>query len=266
MIFKPFQIVSLWDIMEKFQANAFLDVCKTLGIIMGSLAVTKYQNPNCAENAVSMPPIKAQLEWIQMAMAKHNLKLSAIAAKRFLGKLDSMKIDDAHRLSEDLFLRLYDELKDRQLFILPSGNAEFYNIKESFLGKDIIDKFPNATTDAVEAGNCFAVGRYTACVFHLMRIMEDCVQKIGTIITGINTEDKNWYNIIIDVRKKIKAMFPDEKDSERIKWDSALNHLDSVRSAWRNTTMHPKQTYTEEEAEEILNCVKGFTRQLAKII
>jgi hypothetical protein len=33
--------------------------------------------------------------------------------------------------------------------------------------------------DADEAGKCFAVGRYTACVFHLMRIMERCVQKMG---------------------------------------------------------------------------------------
>jgi hypothetical protein len=30
--------------------------------------------------------------------------------------------------------------------------------------------------------------------------------------------------------------------------------------------MHPKQTYTEEEAEDVLQAVKSFMRELAKLI
>ena len=41
------------------------------------------------------------------------------------------------------------------------------------------------------------------------------------------------------------------------------SHLDSVRLAWRNTTMHVEQQYTPEMAEDVYNAVRGFMRHLA---
>lgn len=35
-------------------------------------------------------------------------------------------------------------------------------------------------------------------------------------------------------------------------------YLSSVKDAWRNSTMHVENKYTEEEAEAIFNSVKGF--------
>src|SRR5271170_1621727 len=39
--------------------------------------------------------------------------------------------------------------------------------------------------------------------------------------------------------------------------------LDAVRVAWRNTTMHVENKYTQEEAENIFIAVKGFMKKLA---
>jgi len=97
--------------------------------------------------------------------------------------------------------------------------------------------------------------------------MEYAVQRIGISVTGVPTiKDENWKNIVDLIRKEIKIRFPKEKDEERIRWESILGYLETVKVAWRNPTMHPKQTYTEEEAESIIGAVKALMRELAKII
>jgi hypothetical protein len=47
---------------------------------------------------------------------------------------------------------------------------------------------------------------------------------------------------------------------------SAAAHLQSVRLAWRNEVMHPKQTYTRQEAFDIFNASKAFMVQLAELV
>jgi len=42
-----------------------------------------------------------------------------------------------------------------------------------------------------------------------------------------------------------------------------LGHLQAVKVAWRNPTMHIVNVYTLEQAEEIFNAVRGFMRHLA---
>jgi HEPN domain-containing protein len=42
--------------------------------------------------------------------------------------------------------------------------------------------------------------------------------------------------------------------------------LDNVREAWRNPTMHPKETYTEEEAENAFRFVKQYMEYLTAIL
>jgi hypothetical protein len=39
--------------------------------------------------------------------------------------------------------------------------------------------------------------------------------------------------------------------------------LDAVRVAWRNTTMHVENKYTDDEAEHIFIAVRGFLKKLS---
>ena len=39
-----------------------------------------------------------------------------------------------------------------------------------------------------------------------------------------------------------------------------------MKLAWRNEVMHPKQTYTEEEALEVFAASKAFMRELASVV
>ncbi len=71
----------------------------------------------------------------------------------------------------ELVSRFEDELKSHHFFYIPQGRFAHYMQPVAF-GVEVTTKFPTASADIEEAGNCYAVGRNTACVFHLMRVME----------------------------------------------------------------------------------------------
>lgn len=168
------------------------------------------------------------------------------------------------RFSEDLALRVNDELGARTVLIIPVENAPYYKPAIPIFGKEITDKFPNQTEDMFEVGNCFATGRYTACVFHSMRIMEIAVQAFGSKLGVTFTDQKVWQTILNELNPVIKGM--DHKLAITKQYAAIHSHLYSVKVAWRNEVMHPKATYDEDEAREIMDATKSFLSQLIKIV
>jgi hypothetical protein len=163
---------------------------------------------------------------------------------------------------KELHDRIRDELEDRLFMYIPSDRAEFYD-KSDLFGKDVITKFPTIQFDMVEAGNCYAAGRGTAVVFHLMRIMEKGVQAIGNKLGVPLVDEKNWQVILNETDKAFKAL-PKARQSAELA--QTLANLYAVKLAWRNSVMHPKDTYTLEEAGKLIRTVRIFMEQLAKII
>ena len=154
------------------------------------------------------------------------------------------------------------EMSQVQFMYMPAEQAAFYNQKELF-GQDVNAKFPGIQFDIVEAGNCYATGRGTACVFHLMRIMETGVQEFGAKLGVTLVNEKNWQNILDEINKSIKAL---PKSSATVEMSQASANLYAVKLAWRNEVMHPKDTYTLEEADSLIRQVRLFMQQLAKIV
>lgn len=96
-----------------------------------------------------------------------------------------------------------------------------------------------------------------------MRIMEVGVQKLGEKL-GINaTTDKVWQVILDQVNASIKQM---GKSAEAERYAAISAHLYNVKLAWRNEAMHPKATYTQEEAVSIFSAVKSFMGDLASVL
>jgi hypothetical protein len=53
------------------------------------------------------------------------------------------------------------------------------------------------------------------------------------------------------------------KKVRRNRYAEASAHLRIVKDAWRNDVMHPKESYTEEEAERVFRNVKDFMVHMA---
>jgi hypothetical protein len=164
----------------------------------------------------------------------------------------------------EVVARLFDEIESKgKFFHAPPERAKYFEKPEMY-GQKVTRKFPKLTEDITEAGNCFVAGRYTACVFHLMRIMEYALQRFGAKLGVTFPENKVWQMILNEVNSKIKAM--DHKQPETKKYAEIAGHLYHIKLAWRNEVMHPKATYTETEAKNLIEQVGEFVNSLSSVI
>ena len=147
---------------------------------------------------------------------------------------------------------------------LPPECKELYRQSKPPFGSEVEAKFPQMSEEISESGKCLALGRPTAAVFHLMRVMEIGTQKLGDKLGVQFASEKNWQNILDEVNKAIKAM--DHKAAQTKAYAAAASHLYHVKLAWRNEVMHPKQTYTHDEATKVHAAVDAFIRDLASIL
>ncbi len=250
--------------MLKFHAVRFIgimDTIRTLEDVFGSVKQEDSIPPHIAEELAAMT------ESAHTLVSELGLAMSIVAADRLADELSGGC--DVRRLVElfrDLRRRIQDELDSRMVFIVSQDHARYYDAAKPLAGSAIVDELPDTITDAVEAGNCFAVGRYTACVFHLMRVMEVCVKALGGQLGVSSADEKTWQVVINDIRREVKSKYRDEQGADRKTYEAILSHLESVKIAWRNPTMHPKNVYTEEDAETILEAVRIFTDALAEVL
>jgi hypothetical protein len=161
--------------------------------------------------------------------------------------------------------RLQDELSTKIVMFLPYHRASYYSNPGTVFTEDVRDCFPSAIYDMDEACKCFALARYTASVFHLMRIME-----VGLNLLG-NSLDlpiaKSWGSAILNIEKEITLRNTGSnghkwKENEKPFFVEAATHFRVVKDAWRNHTMHTKDKFDEERAKDILNSVVAFMRHL----
>jgi hypothetical protein len=170
---------------------------------------------------------------------------------------------DISSMCADLASRMEDEISQRHFLSFSDREMTFYEPSRPLFGEEVDDKLPQAIEDVSEAAKCFALGRYTASVFHLMRVMETGVQKFGEKLGVQLTDQKVWQVILDGTNAEIKKL---GKAAHAKKYASISAHLYNVKLAWRNEAMHPKATYTAEEAEVIFAAVRGFMIDLVGVL
>jgi hypothetical protein len=176
------------------------------------------------------------------------------------------------------------ELKSQAFFFIPSHKAKYYaglvmrwpdqsappeppTPEVPLFGEKVAASFESASYDIKEAGSCYAVGRNTGCVFHLMRVLEI---GLGPLAKQFNVpfDHTNWETAINRIEKAIGEI---EKDparptnwkGERQFWSQCASHFLVVKDAWRNYTMHVRGKYDEQEALDQMRNVRGFMQKLA---
>ena len=245
--------------MEKFSATAFYDIAATLQRMHeGNVDPNERVSPDSKLVTTFLPTI-------QKRCAEIGLHLAEKAVSRVITELSDGKRSTKgfQTIIPEIHRRITDEMEEKLFMYVPPEQAAFYNQPELF-GKEVNAKFPTIQFDGVEAGNSYACGRGTASVFHLMRIMEVGVQQFGAALSIKLTDQKNWQNILDEINKALKARDPKDPHTKELCQASA--NLYAVKLAWRNEVMHPKETYTLEEAKNLLSQVELFMRHLATVL
>lgn len=175
------------------------------------------------------------------------------------------------REAEKLLERWDDALKERVVLVLDPSAARLYS--ECAFDSKAQLKFFRAGFDMMEAQKCLALERYTACVYHLMKVLERGLRGIVAMVEGVveGKEEgeawfaKNWTDVLDvldrEIEKSKKRRSSWFKEREQFLSELRLR-MRAVRDAWRNPTMHLAGPYSEVEAREIFDLSKGLMRRI----
>jgi len=167
--------------------------------------------------------------------------------------------------TQELSRHLEYELYGKLLMILPSNKVGYFDGSKEVLSEEARNAFFSAEYEMDEAGKCFALARYTACVFHAMRALEPGLKALGADL-DLSVET-NWNKALDQIEKEIRSRStkthgPAWKDDEPF-YAEAATHFRFIKNAWRNHTAHLKERYDEERAESVLRHVGEFLRDIA---
>lgn len=167
------------------------------------------------------------------------------------------------KIAENLKNRIQDEYED--FLFLWIEEIDLYQ-KDDLFGEQVGERFKGASFDIKEAGSCYAVGRYTACVYHLMRVAEFGLKSIGKRV-GFSDDRAMWEPILGFINAELSRNR--EKMSDLFKGDieflsGIATHMHVVNLAWRRRVAHVERTYTQEEAKQIFDSTRNLMQHIAK--
>ena len=270
---KAGDVISLWDIMTDLwiQGDQFYMVAQSLDM----LAMKKgFEDSSFFKNLMSDD---ATPEMMKMTDSQ-TLKDVLIFTEYFGLKTSTDVIKQNINLAKDgatlnkhvihaLIQMVRSELSQRGFLMINSDKKEYWEEGIPNKGESGIDKFPAAIEDLAEGHRCFAVSRYTATVFHLMRAMEIVVRGLAdkidaNIISEKTGETLCWGVLVGNIKAPIDKM---PKGKKKDDWCKAHALLHSVNRSFRTETAHPKKTYTEEEAKAVVDSVRAFISELSEL-
>ncbi len=161
-------------------------------------------------------------------------------------------------------------LDSKKFMFVPTDQASYWENRTIF-GDDFWESFGSAARfEAVEAGNCYAAGRWTACVFHSMRVAEYGLRKLGrTLKVTIGDRGKtcpleygDWDKVITAIRNKIaetRRIPAGKKKAEILRaYSQAADHCEYMKDIWRNEISHTRRQYSKTESLGVMNRVREF--------
>ncbi|SPF40523.1 hypothetical protein SBDP1_300031 [Syntrophobacter sp. SbD1] len=185
------------------------------------------------------------------------------------------KIDDpprSRREFELLYEAVVTEIESRLFLYVPAERAVFHESRFN-LEQPIVANFPNASKEIVRACNCYALGEFTASVFHSMRAVE-----IGLWVFAkkfdpgypFPVELAGWQDLITHIESKISEMkkLPrGEKKDEELKFcSSAASQFFYFNNAYRKHVSHSRENYNQSEALKIASDTLEFLSRLSSTL
>lgn len=255
--------------MLKFNASAFLRLMESL--IGSQLEVNERlsKDPNAATKKLpdeEIPLVEKYLNIFEKECGQIGLSGSCLHLKVIKDNLKDMQWGPLHEQLKTFRQMIQEEMKQHLFLYVETGKAKWYVLPQPF-GDVVTTTFPSTSYDIVEASKCLALERYTACVLHVMRVLEKGLWAFAKDL-NISFQAENWGTIIDQIKSKIDPMIRDKKSPERDEriqfYSEAAKEFAYFKDGWRNYAMHSKSKYSEEEALQIFNHVNDFMNHLSK--
>jgi hypothetical protein len=275
---QPHKLVSLWD-MIRIKISVLCNLMERLQQMelegeahfrhMDSLEIPVPRLRSLTPEAIEL----LQREFTKFQNDFEQIEFPGGIVEKLQYILNSLNTTSPERLHENIKSLRYlikKELTKQSFLFMPQDDAKWYK-KEDLFGPEVSNKFRDAVRDIKEAGNCYATGLDTACVFHLMRVAEYGLRALARE-RGVKWESKlleyaQWGAIIAGIEKKVEpleqARAGPEKDAALQFYRGALGDLRAFKDIYRNPVTHPRYIYEKHEALKALDHVAGFMKRLS---
>lgn len=283
---EPYRLWSLWDMVRFYNATfmtAWGDFNRNLALLW-------------TEGDKAIPEFETAFLGLLAEVTENRVPLSAGTAEQF--KLLKMQLDLRDKSSDDQ-LQYYDgtcshtvtalaviarsllngvlsDLTNHAFLRIPPSRKWLYLQKTPPFGEKVANKFPESARDIAAAARCLALDEWTACVFHLMRALEQPLHALAARVQVTfpkPIEFENWKNIIdkidSEIAKETKRLEGTSASHERNEllrmYGEASLQMRHFKNAWRNDAAHGREHYDEREGDRVYEAVKGFMQMMADL-
>jgi hypothetical protein len=166
---------------------------------------------------------------------------------------------------------LESELTYRRFAFVPGERAKMLDELSKDWGA-VWDRFDEGVKeDSTEAVHSYALGRHTACVFHLMRVAERGLRalarerQVPTAHESLEWED--WEKLLTGIRDSVKQIQLPRGEARSAAlgfYNGALGEFEAFRDEFRNHVAHARRFYQAPDAARALYHVRDFMTRLAK--
>jgi hypothetical protein len=273
------EIGSVWTVLETYAWNLVNHTAILTGIRDDLEARLRAVMANHrAELAEIQPEDRANFavasEGLEVWLKHHMLTASLDRLRRIREEYER-EDSDIHTIISGLTVfneTLEDELRRRIFLFIPPEDENLYkNPVASF--PMTWPAYPSTRHDIQEACRCYAVGRYTACVFHCMAIAQAglylLAQDLGVSFKyPLNLAE--WQEVIGAIEDKVKPMRDQPRSKERDErvtfYSECAAQFRYFKDAWRNHVAHMREVYDRDQTHSILLHVRDFMEKLSQKI
>jgi hypothetical protein len=264
------KIIGLSDLMKKLDPQRVFDALERIKAYEDDLrqrAVREGRGDDPVSQEEKARLVKLLDEHVSYAFDPDEFTKVADAVYLFYPKVDrnELKLGDLWNQFAAFRMIVQMELFSRLLLVLDPQRAPFYGRGHSF-GVGVEISFPSASYDIAEAGNCYALGRNTACVMHLMRVLEKGLRALAAEV-GLPFKTEAWGRVIGQIEDKLTELRqPNNKSPKKANlhfYSECAVEFANFKDAWRNCAAHESTQFDEHEARSIMEHVKAFMQKVS---
>jgi hypothetical protein len=249
--------------MDKFAAEKYMTICQNLSLMAAQSHDISIDWDDEGKRATSKAIKRIQKECDDIGLKTASRQIQEVLANIRVGAITTPRQLSQILLNMSSAIRA--EISTHFFMQISPKRVDFYEQEELF-GPEVDLNFPSAKRDIKSAGSCYACDRNTACVMHLMRVLEVGLNTLAATLK-VPFDRRNWENIINDIDVEIKKINgphagADWKNKQQF-YAGAAKDFRHFKDAWRNHAMHYREHYDATEALTTLNHVKEFMTHLA---
>lgn len=219
-------------------------------------------------NASERDNLRALLSKLTELCSNFNLVLAPQIIRRA-----ETDLPRTQREFKQLMISVWTEVKGRQVLIIPDHRKKYYEW-DAVVSERVAASFPRAYEEIKEAANCFALERYTSCVFHSMRAAEIGLRALGQHLNikirgGKDIEMAEWRELLDGLNTAIRDFenLPNDtpnKDADLGIFSEACAQFRFFKNGWRIRVAHARASYKETEAELVLDHIRPFFETISE--